>query len=521
MDIAAVFLALVTLVAGLIAGWAIARSRSAADASGSAAAAATIGAERDAAIAEVERVRAEQEATRSQLRDAELLAQQAVTRLEQLQRTEEQLKAAEAQLKDTFARLSSEALERNNTQFMALADDRFRQAGRPLTETLGKVETQLREIEKERAGATEALSRQIEFVRKTGDDLRHETAALVSALRKPQARGRWGELQLRRCVEYAGMTDRCDFSEQASVTTSDGTLRPDLVVRLVGGKNIVVDSKVTLAAYLEAHDATVESVREERLEAHARHLRQHVDQLAAKTYWAQFSPTPEFVLLFVPGEAFLAPALDRDPLLLEDALAKGVHIVTPTSLVSTLRTVAYTWQQDALAANAQRVFELGRELYRRLGTMGDHMDKLGRSLTGAVKDYNRTVGSLEKNVLVTARKLNDLEVVETELVERTPIEEPVRPLGAPELVASTEGTRVISLPARLPAADAAAGDSGQDNQGAQGDLAQGDFGRDDDPGAKDDLAHGDFGQGDLLARADDYGLGAVEPSSDEQSARRA
>jgi DNA anti-recombination protein RmuC len=497
MDISAVLLALVTLAAGLAAGWAFAGSRSAAtaaaatNAANNAAAVAT--AARDAAAAELERMRAERDAMAErmklerdelgmQLRSAELQAQDATTRLEQLTATEEQLKAAEVALKDTFARMSSEALERSNTQFLEMADSRFKQAGVPLTDTLGKVELQLREIEKERAGAAEAMTRQIEFVRTTGEALRHETASLVSALQKPQARGRWGELQLRRCVEFAGMTDRCDFTEQTSVTTSEGVLRPDLIVRLVGGKNIVVDSKVTLAAYLEAHDATDETIREQRLVAHARHLRQHVDQLAAKNYWAQFSPTPEFVLLFVPGEAFLAPALDRDPTLLEDALAKGVHIVTPTSLISTLRTVAYTWQQDALAANAQQVFELGRELYRRLGTMGDHMDKLGRSLTGAVKDYNRTIGSLEKNVLVTARKLNDLEIVDAELTERIPVDEPVRQLGAPELVASAEQTcTVIALPS----------------------------------------VGLDLTQGDLLARADDYGLTA-EPDSDEgQSARNA
>ena len=289
--------------------------------------------------------------------------------------------------------------------------------------------------------------------------LKTETAALVNALRKPQARGRWGELQLRRCVEYAGMTDRADFTEQTSVNTADGVLRPDLIVRLVGGKSIVVDSKVTLSAYLEAHDATEDSVREERLVAHARHLRQHVDQLAAKTYWAQFSPTPEFVLLFVPGEAFLAPALDHDPTLLEDALAKGVHIVTPTSLVSTLRTVAYTWQQDALAANAAQVFELGRELYSRLGTMGGHVDKLGRQLTGAVNSYNDTVRSLESRVLVTARKLNDLEVIDTPLGERTMIDESVRPVGAPELVASAEQSRALVA---LPPLVEPASDNGED-----------------------------------------------------------
>jgi DNA anti-recombination protein RmuC len=462
MDIAAVVLALVTLVAGLVAGWALAGMRTATVSAAATNAAAMATAERDAATAERDRMRDERDDIATRLRSAELQAQEARTRLEQLQKTEEQLEAAEAQLKDTFARMSSEALQRSSTQFLELADSRFKQAGAPLTDTLGKVEIQLREIEKERAGAAEAMTRQIEFVRTTGEALRHETASLVSALRKPQARGRWGELQLRRCVEFAGMTDRCDFTEQTSVTTSDGVLRPDLVVRLVGGKNIVVDSKVTLAAYLEAHDATDETVREERLIAHAKHLRQHVDQLAAKNYWAQFSPTPEFVLLFVPGEAFLAPALDRDPSLLEDALAKGVHIVTPTSLISTLRTVAYTWQQDALAANAQQVFELGRELYRRLSTMGDHMDKLGRSLTGAVKDYNRTVGSLEKNVLVTARKLNDLEVVDAKLIAQMPIDEPVRTLGAPELVTAAEDGRAIVVLSRADELDGRTEDYGID-----------------------------------------------------------
>jgi DNA recombination protein RmuC len=433
MDIAAVLLALITLAAGLAAGWALAGARSSA-------AVATTAAERDSAVAERDRLRSERDAMAESLRTAELQVQETSTKLEALQTSDDKLK-------DTFARMSSEALQRSSTQFLEMADSRFKQAGAPLTETLTKVESQLRSIEKERAGAQEALSQQIEFVRVTGEALKTETASLVNALRKPQARGRWGELQLRRCVEFAGMTDRADFTEQTSVNTADGVLRPDLVVRLVGGKSIVVDSKVTLSAYLEAHDATDDATREQRLQAHARHLRQHVDQLAAKAYWAQFSPTPEFVLLFVPGEAFLAPALDHDPTLLEDALAKGVHIVTPTSLVSTLRTVAYTWQQDALAANAAQVFELGRELYTRLGTMGGHVDKLGRQLTGAVNSYNDTVRSLESRVLVTARKFNDLEVIDTPLSERTMIDESVRPVGAPELVESAEQSRaLIALP---------------------------------------------------------------------------
>jgi DNA recombination protein RmuC len=436
MDIASVLLALVALAIGVAVGALLTRTRSAG-------ATAVLTSERDAASAERDQLRLERDATAAELRAAEIRATEASTRLLALEQDEERLKGA-------FAQLSQDALLHSNKQFLDLADARLKQAGAPLTETLTKVETQLREIEKDRAGAQQALSQQIEFVRTTGEALRQETASLVSALRKPQARGRWGELQLRRCVEFAGLSERCDFVEQASVSTADGVLRPDLVVRLVGGKTIVVDSKVTLAAYLEAHDAADGELREERLTAHARHLRQHVDQLAAKAYWAQFAPTPEFVMLFVPGEAFLAPALDRDPTLLEDAFAKGVHIVTPTSLVSALRAVAYAWQQDALASNAARVFELGRELYGRLGTMGGHIDKLGRQLTGAVTAYNDTVSSLESRVMVTARKLNELEVIDTELDDRTLIEQAVRPIGAPELVESAETARaVISLPSSV------------------------------------------------------------------------
>jgi DNA recombination protein RmuC len=289
---------------------------------------------------------------------------------------------------------------------------------------------------------------QIERVRLNGEELRHETAALVSALRKPQARGRWGELQLRRCVEFAGMTDRCDFTEQTSVATSDGTLRPDMVIRLVGGKSIVVDSKVTLAAYLEAHDATEDATRDERLTAHARHLRTHVDQLAAKAYWSQFSAAPEFVVLFVPGDAFLAAALDRDPAILDDAFAKRIHIATPTTLISVLRTCAYAWQQDALAANAREVFELGRELYQRISKLGAKVETLGKRLGSTVGAYNETVASLESRVLPQARKLRDLKVVDDDIDDPRPVEEAVRPVAAAELVADAESSRaIVALPA--------------------------------------------------------------------------
>lgn len=441
MNVAAVLVAVLMLAAGAVAGWALARARVAA-------AAASATAERDAALADGQRSRAERDAALAELDDARRAAAsaQATLAAERVATADKLalLEAAETQLKDTFTALSHDALRKNQEQFLVLADSRFAQ---PLTETLGKVEQQMRSIEKERAGAQQALERQIEFVRRSGDDLRRETTALADALRKPQARGRWGELQLRRCVELAGMTARCDFTEQTTVATSDGVLRPDLVVRLVGGKSIVVDSKVTLAAYLEAHDATDATVRDERLAAHARHLRTHVDQLAAKSYWSQFSPAPEFVVLFVPGDAFLAAALDRDTTLLDDAFAKRVHVATPTTLISVLRTCAYAWQQEALAENAREVFDLGRELYKRLGTLGGHVDKLGRSLTRAVDDYNKTVGSLEGQVLVTARKLHELRVVDTELDELEGVEVAVRPLAKPELVAAAEQARaVVALP---------------------------------------------------------------------------
>jgi DNA recombination protein RmuC len=242
-------------------------------------------------------------------------------------------------------------------------------------------------------------------------------------------------MHLRRVVELAGLVDRCDFDEQVSVTTDGAVQRPDMVVRLAGGKSVVVDAKVSLVAYLTAAETTDETVRAERLKAHARHLRAHVDGLAAKEYWSAFQPCPEIVVLFVPGEAFLAPALEQDPTLLEDAMRKRVVIATPTTLVAMLRTIAYAWQQDALTANAREVFEVGRELYRRLGMLGTHVDKLGRSLRRTVDDYNRAVGSLERTVLVQARRFNELDVTDLELPAPGVLEDAaVRPVAAAELL---------------------------------------------------------------------------------------
>jgi DNA recombination protein RmuC len=304
----------------------------------------------------------------------------------------------------------------------------------PLREQLGRVEGQLRGLETERARAFGELSKQVDTVRQSSELLGRETASLVNALRKPQARGQWGEMQLRRVVEHAGMLERCDFDEQTTVRDADGrALRPDLVVRLAGQRSVVVDAKVTLAAYLEAAESADEAFREERLVAHARHLREHVNRLADKAYWQQFPDAPEFVVLFVPGEAFLAPALERDPALLEHAYARRIHIATPTTLVSLLRAVAYAWQQQSLTENAQEVFQAGKELYSRLTTLGGHVDKLGRSLNTAVTDYNRTVASMERNLLPSARRMADLGVAQDEIDGPHPVDAVATRLVAPEL----------------------------------------------------------------------------------------
>ncbi|MGH3321833.1 MAG: DNA recombination protein RmuC [Streptosporangiaceae bacterium] len=383
----------------------------------------------------------------------------------ELRAAKERARDLDERLGERFQSLAAQALSANNEQFLQLADSRMRETGTKATgeleqrkqaieqlvshlrESLGRVEGQLRESEASRHRAHAELSKQVDFVRESNDRLRTETSALVTALRRPEARGRWGELQLRRVAELAGMANHCDFEEQASVATDGGTLRPDMVVHLAGGKRIVVDSKVSLAAYLEAVEVSDEGVRTDRLKAHARHLKDHIDRLAAKSYWSAFSPAPEFVVLFIPGEAFLAPALDRDPGLLEYAISRHVHIATPTTLVTMLRTAQYAWQQAALSDNARAVFELGKELYDRLGSMGGHVERLGKALSGAVRTYNQAVGSLEGRVLVTARKLRALELVDSELDQPRTVEDTTRSLSAPELLAdAAQARQVRALP---------------------------------------------------------------------------
>ena len=301
-----------------------------------------------------------------------------------------------------------------------------RQPESPLVHQLDRLQDQLHALEVERTRASAELREQVSNVALGSQRLEQETRALASALTKPQARGRWGELQLRRVVEYAGMLDRCDFSEQSVL--GDGS-RPDLVVHLAGGGTVVVDAKVSLAAYLE--DPEGDHAR------HARHLRQHVDGLASKAYWEALPSSPEFVVLFVPSEAMLAPALEADPALLEHAMQRRVHIATPTTLLSLLRTVAYAWQQQQLADNAQEVLAAGKELFARLATFGQHVDKLGRSLGTAVSDFNKTVGSLERTVLPSARRMTELGL-DGELPAPKPVEDLTRSVSAPHLVALPE-----------------------------------------------------------------------------------
>ena len=298
----------------------------------------------------------------------------------------------------------------------------------PLVHQLDRLQDQLHALEVERARTSAELREQVSTVALGSQRLEQETRALASALSKPQARGRWGELQLRRVVEYAGMLDRCDFTEQSVL---DNGLRPDLVVRLAGGGCVVVDAKVSLAAYLEAAE------HGETQTTHARHLRQHVDALASKAYWESLPSSPEFVVLFVPSEAMLAPALEADPALLEHAMPRRVHIATPTTLLSLLRAVAYSWQQHQLADNAQEVFVAGKDLFARLATFGAHVDKLGRSLSTTVSDFNKTVGSLERTVLPSARRMSELGL-DGDLPAPTPVEDVPRSVSAPHLIALPE-----------------------------------------------------------------------------------
>ena len=407
---------------------------------------ATLTAEREAGAA---RLVAEREASTAQLALVRGEREQLQAEFEKL--SGDVVRRNSAQFFEQFQQLADEKLKASEARSTAELEQR-RQAVehlvKPLTESLTKVQKQLQDVEKDRAGAYAELRQQVTTMNETSKQLRSETAQLVTALRAPQVRGRWGEMQLRRVVETSGMVEHCDFVEQSTVVDDDRALRPDLVVMLAGGKNVVVDAKVSFSGYLEAMEAKDDATRNDRLKAHARHLRKHVDDLAGKAYWERFEPTPEFVVMFVPAEVFLNSALDKDPSLLEYAFERNVVIATPQTLIALLRTVGYAWRQEALAANARAVYQLGRELHGRLATMGGHFTRLGTQLTGAVRAYNETVASMETRVLVTARKLTELKVSDDDLDAPTPLEVVTRRPQAAELLASASEALVVLEPGR-------------------------------------------------------------------------
>src|SRR5580698_10945161 len=355
---------------------------------------------------------------------------------------------ASGDLRNAFKAMASDALNNNNRAFLEIAQEtlkRFQNDAKgdlharqkagaglvtPVRESLGKVDAQIQQMEIARGEAYGDLKAQVQSLIVTQKELHSQTGNLVKALRTPNVRGRWGEIQLRRVVEIAGMLSYCDFSEQESVTTETGRLRPDLVVKLPGGKNVVVDAKTPLQAFLDAFETNDEETRRACLANHARQVRDHMKTLAGKKYWEQFDPTPEFVVMFLPGETFFSAALEQDSSLIEQGVLSRVIPASPTTLIALLKAVNYGWNQEKLARNAQQISALGKELHDRLRLLAGHITQVGTGLDRAVESYNKAVGSLESRVLVSARKFAELGAsVADDIPELAPIETTARALS--------------------------------------------------------------------------------------------
>ncbi len=354
---------------------------------------------------------------------------------------------AKDQLADTFKALATDALRGNNETFIGQATQAFKTVKteaegdlaqrqqaiegliKPLNEALQRYETQIASMERARQSAYGGLDQHLKTLAQAHERLQQETGNLVKALRSPQVRGQWGEITLKRVAELAGMVEHCDFREQETVEGETGRLRPDMIVQLPAGRQIVVDAKTVLAAYLEAVEAQDDEVRRERLRQHATQVRARMDQLSAKAYWSQFAQAPEFVVLFLPGEQFLGAALEYDRTLIEEGFAKKVVIATPTTLIALLRAVAYGWRQEQLAENAQVISALGKDLFERMAVLAEHLSEVGAALNKGVSAYNKAVGSLEARVLPSARRFKDLGIgSEKDIPKLESLEQAPRPV---------------------------------------------------------------------------------------------
>ncbi len=367
---------------------------------------------------------------------------------------------AREELAEKFNALSANALAQNNEAFLTLAKSTLEQYTTkaqgtltqkeqaiqhlvdPIKQSLTTMAGKLEQLEKSRVGAYEGLKQQVASLIETQNDLRKETVNLSTALKSPNIRGRWGEIQLKRVVELAGLSAHCDFNEQAHIETDDGKLRPDMVVHLPGKKSLIIDAKVPLNAYLQGLEEQDATRRKHKFQEHARHLRNHVAALGRKAYWSHEgnSLTPDFTILFLPGDTFLSTALEYDPALIEDSIQKQVIIATPGTLIALLHGVAYSWRQEALTENAKRISQLGGELYKRIGDMSGHFQKVGSTLDSAVNSYNRAVGSLETRVMPSIRKFKELQVVSdsNDIPSLSPVDKTSRDLTSPELRDTTD-----------------------------------------------------------------------------------